>query len=115
MSLSDNVDTWKRHKAFAPIRVAGCILVVVILLMGGIGTSSASTLLDRAACWSAWTNAFIYTNGDGRLYMWSQEGAENPFSGLGGAEMIEMAPPICFTNWATPAIWPRPKAYLVIC
>src|SRR6267142_200585 len=49
-------------------------LVLAVLLLGGSQTASAFTTLDRAACWSAWTNAFYFTS-NGRGYFRDREGS----------------------------------------
>jgi hypothetical protein len=45
-----------------------------VLLLGGYQTALAFTTLDRVASWSAWTNAFYFTDGSGRGYLRTQEG-----------------------------------------
>jgi len=56
-------------KIVMPALVAGAIF-----MFGGIQTASAFTSLDRVAAWSAWTNAFYYTDGNGRGYFRDHEG-----------------------------------------
>src|ERR1700722_19879311 len=53
---------------------ARCLFVSILLLLCGIGSASAFTTLDRAACWSAYTNAFYYTDSSGRGYFRGMEG-----------------------------------------
>lgn len=53
------------------------ILGLILLLLGGVQTASAFTSLDQAACWSSWTNAFYYTDSDGRGYFRPQEGNDS--------------------------------------
>ncbi len=65
-----------------------------MLLLGGFQTAPAQTArtftaLDRAACYSAWMNAFYYTNSEGGRFR-DQEGGDANTSFWQGAEMIEV-------------------------
>jgi hypothetical protein len=51
-----------------------CALIAFLLLLGSSRLASAFASLDRDACWSAWTNAFYFTDGQGRGYFRLQEG-----------------------------------------
>ena len=71
-----------------------CAWIAVMLLLGGFQTSQAQTAttftaLDRAACYSAWMNAFYYTNSEGGRFR-DQEGGDANTSFWQGAEMIEV-------------------------
>jgi hypothetical protein len=65
------VRTIKISRSF---RSAACAIVAFVLLLGGSNVVSAFTTGDRDACWSAWTNAFYYTDVGGRGYFRLQEG-----------------------------------------
>ena len=106
MILSDKVGKWKRSKALAHVRVARCILVVVMSMLGGLGSASAFTTLDREACWSAWTNAFYYTDSSGRGYLRANESSSNgAFCGSWTfTSEIEVVNSAALVGLATPAM-----------
>ena len=71
-------------------RTAWYGLAFVVLLLGGIGTAPAFTTLDRAACWSAYTNAYYYTDSAGRGYFRSIEGGTaSPYNLWQDSERLE--------------------------
>ena len=106
MILFDKVGKWKRSKALAYVREARCILVVVMSMLGGLGSASAFTTLDRDACWSAWTNAFYYTDSSGRGYLRADESSSNgAFCGSWTfTSEIEVVDSAVLVGLATPAM-----------
>jgi|GEM_PF-704526 len=75
------------------------VLTSALLVVGGIGTSSAFTASDRDNCWNAWNNNFYLTlTGPNRAYYRNQQGSSSPSSFWQSAEEIEIAEDANDTN-----------------
>jgi hypothetical protein len=85
--VASRVKASKTSCNFCKVSPMWCAWISVMLLLGGFQTASAFTALDRAAAWSAWTNAFYYTS-NGRGYLRTEEGSgSSSYFWMCGSEM----------------------------
>jgi hypothetical protein len=61
-----------------PFRIVGKVAIFIALMLGNSSIASAFTASDRDACWSAWTNAFYFTDAQGCGYFRLQEKTNTP-------------------------------------
>src|SRR5580692_3417303 len=71
------VDKMKTNSGLRRLYNSWCVLISAMLMFCGVGSASAFTTLEREACWSAWTNAFYYTDSSGRGYLRADESSSN--------------------------------------